>query len=315
MSTSLFSSLDDLIGLTRHEGIDTRPTLLRVLTDLYVQQPAHTDDEIEQFTELALRLIEQVDIPTRIDVARRLAGYGAVPALVVRRLACDVTEVADAILSRPSAAAPVLQTNDDQITDRARSNLPSADQGAATVGELFFSANAEERADILTDLASIEGAATLSAPTDTAATVQRLETAALQGRPHEFVREIERSLALPRRQAEQIVNDASGEPLLVIAKALATPIDVLQRILLLVNPAIGTSVRRVFDLSALYENSAMSSALRLVALWRRPAGVRREPEPATQHVAEGGDARRIAAGIARGDTAMPASPRRGQRAS
>ena len=48
----------------------------------------------------------------------------------------------------------------------------------------------------------------------------------------------------------------SGEPMLIVAKALGMPSDVLQRILLLVNPAIGTSVRRVFDLSDLYENLA-----------------------------------------------------------
>ena len=61
-----------------------------------------------------------------------------------------------------------------------------------------------------------------------------------------------------------------------LAKALAMPIDVLQRILLLMNPAIGTSVRRVFDLSELYENLAPQSALRLMMLWRH-AGVPHAP--------------------------------------
>ncbi|HYP10212.1 MAG TPA: DUF2336 domain-containing protein, partial [Xanthobacteraceae bacterium] len=33
-----------------------RPTLLRVLTELYVQRPTHTADEEHHYTELALRL-------------------------------------------------------------------------------------------------------------------------------------------------------------------------------------------------------------------------------------------------------------------
>jgi len=38
-------NLDGLDDLARQRGVDTRPTLARVLTDLYVQKPAHTLDE------------------------------------------------------------------------------------------------------------------------------------------------------------------------------------------------------------------------------------------------------------------------------
>ena len=45
----LFPGFDGLMTLSRREGVDIRPTLLRVLTDLYVQASAHSADEERQF--------------------------------------------------------------------------------------------------------------------------------------------------------------------------------------------------------------------------------------------------------------------------
>ena len=64
----LFPGFDGLMTLSRREGVDIRPTLLRVLTDLYVQTTAHTGDEERQFVELTSRLIDQVDDATRAVV-------------------------------------------------------------------------------------------------------------------------------------------------------------------------------------------------------------------------------------------------------
>ena len=64
--------------LSRREGVDIRPTLLRVLTDLYVQTNAHSADEERQFVELTSRLIEQVDDATRAAV-RASSGCGVRP--------------------------------------------------------------------------------------------------------------------------------------------------------------------------------------------------------------------------------------------
>jgi uncharacterized protein (DUF2336 family) len=61
----MFHGFDGLMTLSRREGVDIRPTLLRVLTDLYVQTPNHTRDEERQFAELASRLIDEVDDATR----------------------------------------------------------------------------------------------------------------------------------------------------------------------------------------------------------------------------------------------------------
>ena len=57
----LIPGLDGLMTLSRREGVDIRPTLLRVLTDLYVQARSHTVDEERQFVELVSRLIDQVE--------------------------------------------------------------------------------------------------------------------------------------------------------------------------------------------------------------------------------------------------------------
>ena len=77
--TAMFPKLEGLDSLARRDGVDIRPTLLRVLTDLYVQKPAHSSEEERHYTELALRLIDTVDLATRVRSRRRS------PALPARR--------------------------------------------------------------------------------------------------------------------------------------------------------------------------------------------------------------------------------------
>ena len=109
----LFPGFDGLMTLSRREGVDIRPTLLRVLTDLYVQASAHSADEERQFIELTSRLIDEVDDATRAAVRARLAIYPGTPAeilgkLGIRSAAPDLHaplayEIAD---STPPAASP-----------------------------------------------------------------------------------------------------------------------------------------------------------------------------------------------------------------
>ena len=86
MTKSLFPGFDGLMSLSRREGVDVRPTLLRVLTDLYVQKSTHSDDEQRQFVELATRLIDQVDDATRAAVKARLAIYPQAPVPILQKL-------------------------------------------------------------------------------------------------------------------------------------------------------------------------------------------------------------------------------------
>src|ERR1700712_4732644 len=82
----LFPGFDGLMTLSRREGVDIRPTLLRVLTDLYVQASSHTADEERQFVELTSRLIDQVDDATRAVVRARLAIYPHTPLAIMQKL-------------------------------------------------------------------------------------------------------------------------------------------------------------------------------------------------------------------------------------
>ena len=60
--------------------------------------------------------------------------------------------------------------------------------------------------------------------------------------------------------AERIARDYSGEPIVVAAKALGMPAAMLQRILLFLNPAVGQSVERVYDLARLYDEITQGAA-------------------------------------------------------
>ncbi len=85
-ASPLFPGFDGLMTLSRREGVDIRPTLLRVLTDLYVQAARHSSDEQRQFVELTSRLIDQVDDATRAAVRARLAIYPDAPLEILYKL-------------------------------------------------------------------------------------------------------------------------------------------------------------------------------------------------------------------------------------
>src|ERR1700739_1400360 len=105
METPRLSSLQGFTEIGLRGGVDMRPTLLRVLTDLYVQKLTHTSDEDLHYTELALRLLESVDVPTRVAVATRLAHHLSPPARVMQKLAADLPEVSAPLNAlRPSKA-------------------------------------------------------------------------------------------------------------------------------------------------------------------------------------------------------------------
>jgi hypothetical protein len=332
-------NLDGLIGLARQDGVDVRPTLVRVLTDLYVQKRAHTTDEEHRYTELALWLLAGVDIATRAAVAKKLAAYPQAPRLVIRRLARDVIEVAEPVLmasscltsddllavikefgprhaaaigSRHVSAVPAMGrtagsavTGNPPATNRStdvwtedgrgvpelaerllspadRSEVPvqnhpsvagappAAREGeAVNLGERFLTAGSPERRLLLERLED----ETLP-PREAALPAQRqdlireLEHAAMQRRPDDFARGLERALRIPGPRARQIVYDGAGEPVAIVAKALGAATDSLVRILLFLNPRIGQSVERVFSLVDLYEQLSSQAAHHIVASWQ-----------------------------------------------
>ena len=152
----LFPGFDGLMTLSRREGVDIRPTLLRVLTDLYVQASAHSDDEERQFVELTSRLIDQVDDATRAAVRARLAIYPATPAeimdkLGLRRIRTRPLPVAAAIATAPAGSAAG-QGAPTEAQLRMASSLAMRPNDAAEISDMFFAASASERALILHNL-------------------------------------------------------------------------------------------------------------------------------------------------------------------
>ncbi len=291
------SSLEALSDLRLRGGVDMRPTLLRVLTDLYVQKLTHTPDEDRHYTELALRLLDVVDVTTRTAVVTRLARHLSPPRRVIQRLAADVPDVAAPLrghpLLQPAAAreaAPVREPapsrepaaavaavaelcttgehgHEDTPADMAPA-LIAADV-ASELNELFFAASAEERRLILLNLEIVAPLPTGSVRVARDAGIgQRLETAALTRNREDFAQHLAHSLGIPRMQARRIVSDELGEPIVAAAKALDMPRDVVYRILLFVNTTVGHSVERVHALAALYDEMTAQAAVHMVAIWQ-----------------------------------------------
>src|SRR6266700_720978 len=274
MSTPpFFAGFDGLMTLSRREGVDIRPTLLRVLTDLFVQAGAHSSDEERQFVELATRLIDQVDDATRAAVRGRLAIYPGTPVQILRKLGLKPADadravpLADEIASPPATPSPEKPSSEAQ--PRMASSLAMQPKDAAEIHDLFFRANASERAAILHSLADTPLKASPRIPAARAArAIETLEMAAFAADVESFTIELGESLILPARVATQVVNDPGGEPLACAARALDMPSPVFQRVLLFLKPEIGTSVYTVFRLSRLYDRLSERSALVMLAAWR-----------------------------------------------
>jgi hypothetical protein len=274
MTTSpLFPGFDGLLTLSRREGVDIRPTLLRVLTDLYVQTSKHTTDEERQFVELTSRLIDEVDDATRAAVRARLAIYPGTPAGTLRKLGLrparpdQPVPLARAIPSPLPEPAPATPPADGPL--RLAPNLSMQPADAAEISSMFFGAKSSERVSILHSLASTPLKASPRIPEARALrAIETLEMAAFAVDVENFTLELGETLILPARMAAQVVDDPGGEPLACAAKALGMPGPVFQRVLLFLNPEIGTSVRTVYRLSRLYDDLSERSALVMLAAWR-----------------------------------------------
>jgi hypothetical protein len=270
----MFPGFDGLMTLSRREGVDIRPTLLRVLTDLYVQARAHSTEEARQFVELTSRLIDQVDDATRAAVRARLAIYPGTPLEIARKLGIrpahgDMRVPVPAEIPAPSPAAAPVARPPSEAAQRMASNLPMQPTDAAEISEMFFGAAASERALILHNLPETPLKASARIPAARAKrAIETLEMAAFATDVENFTLELGETLILPARVAAQVVGDPGGEPLACAAKALDMPSAVFQRVLLFLKPEFGSSVNNVYRLSRLYDRLSERSALIMLAAWR-----------------------------------------------
>jgi hypothetical protein len=269
----MFPGFDGLMTLSRREGVDIRPTLLRVLTDLYVQTSAHTDEEKQQFVELTSRLIDQVDDATRAAVRARLSIYPNTPTAVMIKLGLRPAGPDERVpLAR--SIEPPLQTeaNTRPPTEaqlRMTSTLSMQPKDASEISDMFFAASAQERALILYNLAETPLKASARIPAPRAArAIETLHVAAFAADRENFALELGNALVLTSEIAERVVNDPSAEPLACAAKALGMSSAIFQQVLMFLNPSFGSSVANVYRLSRLYDVLSERSALIMVAAWR-----------------------------------------------
>lgn len=272
--SSLFPGLDGLLTLSRREGVDIRPTLLRVLTDLYVQASVHSADEERQFVELACRLIDEVDDTTRAAVRARLAIYPSTPFEVLRKLGLRPALAHETLpLAAPiPAALRPRPAAEPRVLDEPPSGLSMQPKEAAELAEMFFGAGSNERTAILQNLATTPLKPAMRIPEPRASrAIEALEMAAFVSDDEIFTTELGDSLQLSSRIAAQIVQDATGEALACAAKALGMPSTAFERVLLFLKPEIGQSVHAVFRLSRLYDRLSERAALIMLAAWRGSA--------------------------------------------
>ncbi|MHC1942786.1 DUF2336 domain-containing protein [Bradyrhizobium sp. UFLA06-06] len=269
----LFPGFDGLMTLSRREGVDIRPTLLRVLTDLYVQASAHSADEERQFVELTARLIDEVDDATRAAVRARLAIYPATPARIMdklglRRVGPDQPMPAAAPIPAPAPSAlPAKIPTEAEL--RMAASLAMRPNDAAEISDMFFAASTKERAQILHNLQETPLKAAARIPAARAArAIHILEMAAFAEDLDNFTLELGEALILPWRIAADVVNDPGGEPLACAMRSLDVSSAAFQRILMFLNPEAGSSVNYVYRLSRLYDRLSERSALVMLAAWR-----------------------------------------------
>jgi hypothetical protein len=262
----MFPGFDGLLTLSRREGVDIRPTLLRVLTDLYVQTAAHTAEEEQHFVELTSRLIDQVDDATRAAVRARLSIYPQTPAAIMSKLrlhAATEPRATKAAQSPPPASLPAAETK-----PQALATLSMEPRDGSEISQMFFAANARERVLILQNLATAPlRPSPRIHPSRAARAIETLHMAAFASDVDNFVTELGETLILPARIAERVVKDPGGEPLACAVKA------------------IGMSVITVYRLSRLYDLLDERSARILLAVWRGAtmSEVRAKYRPALYH--------------------------------
>jgi hypothetical protein len=287
MESRSLDSLDNLAEIRLRSGVDMRPTLVRALTDLYMQKLSHTQDEERHYTELALRLLEAVDAPTRAVVARRLARHLAPPVRVIQYLVNDLPEIAAPLRSHPllqpaklAGVAPRASSTPGVDRQSATTGKPAQSQAAnahcvidtATARELnefFFAANVIERGFILRNFSVVAPNSALRVDVSRDPGVgERLEAAALARNRENFAQQLALSLHVPREQARRIAGDGLGESIVIATKALGIPRDAVYRILLFVNPAAGHSVEHVHALATLFDEITLATAEGMVAIWQ-----------------------------------------------
>ena len=102
------SRLPDLIALAAEPSSEKRRTLLRELTDHFFGVVSHTETEQGLYGAVLAQLSADMETAVRVELSARFAPAPHAPVALIRRLAADEAEVADAVLR----LSPVLSDAD-----------------------------------------------------------------------------------------------------------------------------------------------------------------------------------------------------------
>ncbi|MCZ8314109.1 hypothetical protein [Phreatobacter sp.] len=307
MSSPRLPSVQRLIGLARSNGVDVRPTLLRVIVDQFVAETQHPAAEVTRFAELVVNLLPRASEADRAIVAEKLADHPQTPTAVARALAHDTGAAARPILSRCRAlsdddlflavrsgdaekalavasrediglaALVALEDMDDPairtaLAARIGRSLPAPAPRRpkpADLGQRFLGAATAQRETMLAELA-LAGEALPPGLGPKSAGLD-LETAALSRREGALAEALTRTFLFDAHTAAAVAGDPGGEPLVVCARALDLGREATMRMLLFAHEAIGTSVDRIYGLASLYQAIPRSAAVALVRSWQAAA--------------------------------------------
>ena len=242
-------------------------------------------------------MLEVVDVPTRIAVAKRFARYLSPPLRVLQRLARDLPDVAAELRAHPLLQPPgsggrgaarglgdvACQTATRRTGRTARRPRPRNRCGHCQRAQRSVLYGRCRRA--AADLAQSRHCRSDSGRAHPRCTPIRRSASSSKRRCSPAS-----ALTLPinspalctfrREQARRIVSDELGEAGGRRGKALGMPRDVLYRILMFVNPAVGHSVERVHALAALYDEITVPAAEGMLAIWQ---ALRHQERPAAKH--------------------------------
>jgi uncharacterized protein (DUF2336 family) len=339
--------LQSVVGLARSNGIDVRPTLLRVIVDQFVLDTRHPAAEVTRFGELVMNLIDKAGEDDRAIVAQKLADHPQTPRAVARRLAADTARVALPIIARSQAlsdddlflavrsgdadkalavalrddigiaALVALEDMDDPriraaLAARARRLGPPPDAGDRAMA--FLAGGPAEREAIVAALALETRPALPPAAGADQERGRALERAALSGRAGALAIALTVQLGLPAATASRIAEDAGGEPLVVVARALDLGAEAATRLLIFALGEAGAAAGKLQALREFYAAMPRAVAAALVGGWQqalarpadKPRSGRHQPATASDATDQVG-ARRAATPASR-PARRPADP-------
>lgn len=100
VTADLPDPFEQLVAFGRQSNARIRPVLLRVLVDMFVSKPEHTESDLRQFEEIVAHLLDDADDESRLAVAEQLAAHPSTPRNLLDRFVAERSHVAAKVLAQ-----------------------------------------------------------------------------------------------------------------------------------------------------------------------------------------------------------------------